>query len=154
MTLSTLSELQAQFTALTARITALDRDIALETDGERRATMQARRAELAHEREKIAADITLQGGVPQHEAHIEHRVTTLEREVSWIKGILKPGPRQLIARVLFYGLLVTILVLWVKPETFVWLLTHPAQAIVITVALGVAALIIRWLPEADDHDQR
>ena len=153
MTLSTLSELQAQYAALSARIAALDRDIALETDRERLTVAQEKRDELAAKREKVAADITLHGGTPT-DAHLEVRVGALERDVSWIKSIIKPGVRQTASRVIFYGMFVAILVLWVKPETFTWMMAHPFQALLITLALGIAALIIRWLPEAEDHDQR
>lgn len=153
MTLSTPAELQARFEALTARIVALDREIALETDRERRAVAQAKRDELAVEREQVAADMALLGVTPAQHAPIEHRVSALERDVSWLKRVLQPGPRQLLAKVLFFGLLLAAWSLWMIGEVRTWLLAHPAQAIVITLALGTAALVIRWLPE-DDHDQR
>src|SRR5574343_2084549 len=115
MTLSTLQELQAQFVALSARIAALDRDIALETDNERRTVAQSKRDDLAQERERVASDIAMQGGVPQA-AHIEARVTTLEREVNWIKALIKPGPRQTVARIVFYGLLAVCWSMWMIKE--------------------------------------
>jgi hypothetical protein len=43
--------------------------------------------------------------------------------------------------------------MWMVKEVRDWLITNPAQAIVITLAMFVAALIIRWLPETD-HDER
>jgi hypothetical protein len=152
MTLSTLPELQAQYAALSARITALDSDIALETDRERRAVLQQRRDEMAHERETVAADITLQGGVPQN-AQIEARVGALERDLKRLWGMVRPGPRQMTSRLLFYCLLIALWSMWMVKEVRDWLIGHPAQAIAISLALVVAALIIRWLPE-DDHDQR
>ena len=151
---STASDLQARYAILTERIGALNRDLALAQDREQRATLQIRLEELERERDQIAAEMTIQGVTPRADGHIEHRVTALEREVRWIKGVIKPGTRQTFAKVMFYGLLVTALVLWVKPETFAWLIAHPFQALLITLALGIAALIIRWLPEAEDHDQR
>ena len=153
MTLSTPAELQARYDALTARIIALDRDIALETDRERRAMAQAKRDELARERETIAGDMMLLGVTPQHSAPLEHRVTALEREVNWLKRLIKPGPRQLLAKVIFFAMLISAWSMWMVKEIRDWFLIHPAQAILITLALILSALIIRWLPE-DDHDQR
>lgn len=153
MTLSTLSELQAQYAALSARIAALDRDIALETDRERLTVAQTKRDELAARREKVAADITLHGGTPT-DAQLEVRVGALERDVSWLKSVIKPGVRQTASRVIFYGLLIVAWSLWMIGEIRAWMLAHPAQAIVITTAIFVAALIVRWLPEDEQHDKR
>jgi hypothetical protein len=86
-------------------------------------------------------------------AHIEHRVLSLEGEVRRIWALLKPSPRQLVARVVFYGLLFGLWSMWMIKEVRDWLIAQPAQAIVITLAMFVAALIIRWLPESD-HDER
>lgn len=155
MPLSTLSELQAQFDALTARIAALDRDIALETDGERRGVAREKRAELAREREVIAGEMEMmqQGGRKDQpeQAPIEHRVSTLERDVRRLWAILRPGPRQMTAKLLFWGLLVALWSMWMVQETRNWLLTNPTQAVLISLAMGGAALVVRWLPE-DNHD--
>ncbi len=157
MSLSTPSELQAQFDALTARIAALDRDIALETDGERRSVARQKRAELAREREVIAGEL---GMTQQGEAHappagtIEHRVSSLEHDVAWLKQIVQPGARRIAGKLIFYGLLIIAWSIWMIGEIRSWLLVHPVQAIIITLALGLAALIVRWLPEDDNHDQR
>lgn len=153
MTLSTLPELQAQYAALSARIAAIDREIALETDRERRAVAQAKRDELAHERERVAADIMLQGGTPQADVHIEHRVTVLERDIRKLWDFVRPGPRQVVARIIFWGLFVFLSAVWIKQETSDWLVEHPAQAVSLTLVVVLAMLLIRWLPE-DDHDQR
>lgn len=153
MTLSTPAELQARYDALTARITALDRDIALETDRERRIVAQEKRDELARERETVAGDMLLLGATPDKHAPLEHRVTTLERDVHWLKRLVKPGPRQILAKVIFFGMLVAAWSMWMVKEVRDWFIIHPAQAIIITLALILSALIIRWLPE-DDHDQR
>ncbi len=130
MTLSTLPELQAQFVALTARIAALDRDIALD-----------------------AADIMLAGGTPTAD-HVEERVTALERDVRRLWGMIKPGPRQAVARVVFFVLLGVCWSMWMIKEVRDWFIAHPLQAIAISLAMLVAALIIRWLPEDEHHDQR
>lgn len=153
MTLSTPAELQARYDTLTARIAALDREIGLEIDRERRMIAQTKRDELAHERESIAGDMMLLGVTPQQHTPIEHRVTVLERDVGWLKSILKPGPRAVVGRVVFYGLLVAVWSMWMVKEVRDWLIFHPAQAITLTLVMVIAALIIRWLPE-DDHDQR
>jgi hypothetical protein len=157
MSLSTLPELKAQFDALTTRIVALDRDIALETDSERRSVAQQKRAELAREREVIAGEMEMiqQGGSHAPPAStIEHRVSTLEHDVAWLKQLVQPGARRVAGKLIFYGLLIIAWSIWMIAEIRAWLLVHPVQAIIITLALGLAALIVRWLPEDDNHDQR
>lgn len=158
MALSTIDELEARYTALTGRIVAIDVDISREIDTERRGTLQARRMELATEREKVAADIAiLHPGYPLAAAAdastMERRVSVLEQDVRKLWGIFKPGPRQVVSRAVFYALIVLAWSMWMIKEIRDWLVFHPAQAIAISLALVVAALIIRWLPE-DDHDQR
>jgi hypothetical protein len=154
MSLSTLPELQTQFEALTLRIGALDKDIALETDGERRSVLREKRGDLAREREQVAAQIEMaQHGSPAGVAPLDHRVLSLEAEIRRIWAALKPGPRQVVARIVFYSLLAGLWSMWMVKEVRDWLLLHPTQAIVITLAMFVAALIIRWLPE-DEHDER
>lgn len=154
MGLSTLSELQAQFEALTARIAALDRDIALETDSERRAVAREKRFELAREREAIAGEMEMmqQGGKPEPTAPIEHRVSTLERDVRRLWSVLRPSPRQMTAKLIFWSLLVLLWSMWMIKEVRDWLISFPFQAIAITLALVISALIIRWLPEDEHHD--
>ncbi len=113
----------------------------------------ARRFNLSKEREGIASDLAIQQKQEQpHNAPLEHRVTKLERDVLRLWSILKPGPRSLVARIVFYGLLFGLWSLWMVKEIRDWFLLHPGQAIVITLAMVVAALIIRWLPEDDNHD--
>lgn len=158
MALSTLEELQAQLDALTGRIVALDVDILRETDSERRKILTDRRLEHAIEREKVAADIAILHpgyalAVVANAPLLDHRVTKLERDVLWLKGMFRPGPRAVVARVVFYGLLVAMWSMWMVKEVRDWLIPHPAQAITLTLVMVIAALIIRWLPE-DDHDQR
>ncbi len=153
MSSSTPAELQASFATLSTRIAALDRDIALETDRERRTVAQAKRDELADERDRVAADMMVMGVVPQNTAHIEQRIGVLERDVKKLWEFVKPGPRQTVGRVVFFGLLALTWSMWMIKESRDWLIDNPAEAIVISLALVMAALIIRWLPE-DDHDQR
>lgn len=158
MALSTLEELQSRYDALTGRIVALDVDISREIDSERRKTLADRRIELAMEREKTAADIAiLHPGYPltvvANAPLLEHRVTKLEWDILWVKGMLKPGPRDLVARVVFYALLIAVWSMWMVTEIRDWLIFHPVQAITLTLVMVIAALIIRWLPE-DDHEQR
>lgn len=115
--------------------------------------MQGRRDALAVEREQVAADMLLAGVAPQvGTVHIEHRVTALEREVKKLWEVLRPGTRQVIARVIFYGLLVGCWSMWMIKEIRDWFFSHPTQAILITLALIMAALLIRWLPEDADHE--
>ena len=158
MALSTLEELQSRYDALTGRIVAIDVDISREVDAERRKVLTDRRLELATERERVAADIAiLHPGYPltvvANAPLLDHRVSKLERDVMWIRGMLHPSPRAVVARVVFYGLLIAVWSMWMVKEVRDWLIFHPAQAITLTLVMVIAALIIRWLPE-DDHGQR
>lgn len=101
-------------------------------------------------REGMPPDV--QGSHASDTHPIEHRVTTLEREIKRVWGVIRPGPRQMLARVLFYGLIFGMWSMWMIKEVRDWLIVHPAQAIAITLAVLIAALIIRWLPEEDHHD--
>ena len=158
MTLHTLDELQRQYDLYTAQIAALDSEIAKEPIEAQRQSLMVRRFNLAKERETIAADLALQKDQHEGERHsgnpapLERRVSTLERDVRLMWGIIKPSPRQMTAKLIFWGLLVVLWSMWMLGETRNWLLTNPAQAIVISVALGGAALIVRWLPEDTRHD--
>jgi len=154
----TLVELQASYDALTGRIVALDVDIAREVDSERRKVLLDRRTELAIERERTAADIAiLHPGYPlavvANASIIEHRLTKLEDTVKALWERLYPGPRKIVANAAFYVLLALLWSTWMVKEIRDWMLAHPAQAIIISLALVLAALIIRWLPE-DNHDER
>jgi len=93
-------------------------------------------------------------GKPTDNDHIpiENRVSTLEQDVKALWGILRPSPRQMTAKLIFWGVLVILWSMWMLGETRNWLLTNPVQAIVISVALGGAALVVRWLPEDGHHD--
>lgn len=158
MALSTLDELQSRYDALTGRIVAIDLDISREIDGERRKTLTDRRIEMAMEREKVAADIAiLHPGYPltvvANTPLLEHRVGKLERDVLWLKAVLSPGPRAIVARVVFYALLIAVWSMWMVKEVRDWLIYHPVQAIALSLVMVIAALIIRWLPE-DGHDQK
>lgn len=159
MTLSTPAELQAQFDALTARIAALDRDIALETDHERRSVAQAKRDELAHEREAVAGSIemTQHGGRgPVNAPSIETRVSVIERDMRLLWRAIKPGPRRTLARFLCAILLIGLWSVWLVPETRQWLGANPVYAVAGSVALGLAAYSLLWMtePQEADDDQR
>jgi hypothetical protein len=56
------------------------------------------------------------------------------------------------AKLIFWGLLVSLWSMWMIKEVRDWLISSPFQAIAITLALVIAALIIRWLPEDEHHD--
>lgn len=59
-----LDELQRRFDTLTRRITALDTDIGRELDSERRLVLEARRADLVHERDEVTGEMTrLEGAI-------------------------------------------------------------------------------------------
>lgn len=51
-------EAQGRYDNLTSRIAAVDRDMSSETDGERLATLREKRADLARDREGVAAELT------------------------------------------------------------------------------------------------
>lgn len=163
MALSTLAELESRYDALTGRIVAIDVDISREIDTERRKTLADRRLELAMEREKVASDIAiLHPGYPlsvvANAPLLEQRVTILEREVKSLRSLwsafTNPDARQVVSRAVFYALMIAVWSMWLVKEIRDWLIVHPAQAGAITLAVVLAALIIRWLPEGDDHDQR
>jgi hypothetical protein len=151
---STPVELQNKYAALTQRITALDHDIALEIDTERRIVAKERRDHLAREREDVAAEMMLIGVTPQVTASLEYRIAMLEKSVKKLWEIVKPGPRTKLARALIAGMFFTFWSLWMIKESRDWLIFHPMQAIVITLAFVVAMGIIAWLPGGDDHDQQ
>lgn len=160
--LSTLAELESRYDALTGRIVAIDVDISREIDSERRKTLTDRRIELAMEREKVAADIAiLHPGYPlsvvANAPLLDQRVSVLEREVKTLRDLwrafTKPSPRQIVSRSVFYVILVLAWSMWMVKEMRDWLIFHPAQAITLTLVMVLAALIIRWLPEGNDHDQ-
>ncbi len=100
---STPVELQNKYAALTQRITALDHDIALEIDTERRIVAKERRDHLAREREDVAAEMMLIGVTPQVTASLEYRIAMLEKSVKKLWEIVKPGPRTKLARALIAG---------------------------------------------------
>ncbi len=52
-----LDELQRRFDTLTRRIAALDTDIGRELDSERRLALEARRADLVHERDEVTGEM-------------------------------------------------------------------------------------------------
>ncbi len=83
---------------------------------------------------------------------IEHRVSSLERDVRKLWATIRPSPRQMTAKLIFWGLLVSLWSMWMIKEVRDWLISSPFQAIAITLALVIAALIIRWLPEDEHHD--
>ncbi len=151
---STPVELQNKYAALTQRITALDHDIALEIDTERRIVAKERRDHLAQEREDVAAEMMLIGVTPQVTASLEYRIVMLEKSVKRLWEIVKPGPRTQLARALIAGMFFTFWSLWMIKESRDWLIFHPMQAIVITLAFVIAIGIIAWLPGGDDHDQQ
>lgn len=79
------------------------------------------------------------------------RLHVVEKELQAIWNLLKPSPRRVVARIVFYGLLAGLWSMWMIKEIRDWLILHPAQAVVMTIAVILASLIIRWLPEEDDH---
>ena len=157
----TLDELEDRYKTLTARIVAIDIDIGRETDSERRKTLTDRRVDLAMEREKVAADIGVLHpnypfavGAPA--SMLDHRVTALERDVKALRAMwqdfIKPDARAIVSRAVFFGLLLVTWSMWMVKEIRDWLIVHPGQAIAMTLALVLTALIIRWWPEGDAHD--
>jgi hypothetical protein len=158
VTLRSFDEMQRDYDALTARIVALDIDINRETDSERRMVLKAKRDDLAREREELASDIAvLHPGYPlsvvANAPDLERRVTAIERDIKRIWAILRPNPRKIVARILFYALLVFLVSIWLKSQSFDWLIAHPAQAFAISTAIVIAAAIVYWLPEDDDHER-
>lgn len=83
-------------------------------------------------------------------APMEHRVSALERDVSWLKRIVRPGPRHRLARFLFWLLIVIAIALWITPESRKWMIDNWQQGVLITAACIAGAWIAVWLPEDDN----
>lgn len=154
-------ELRGQADALAERIRVLSGILEATPEPAQRQIIQEQLAALNRQwEEAVARRDRIREDIPQPNTPapatdsqpLEVRVKRLEHDVHWLKQALYPGPRKALSRVLFYGLLIVAWSLWMVGETRAWLLTHPAQAIIITVLLGVSALIIRWLPEEAGHD--
>lgn len=62
--MSERSDLAGNYDVLCRRIAALDRDISLEMDGEKRVVLEGRRAELVQQRDDIGARLALVGWRP------------------------------------------------------------------------------------------
>jgi hypothetical protein len=54
---------------------------------------------------------------------------------------------------LFWGILAVLGASWLIVEFRMWYLSNPVQALGITIAAILTALIVRWLPEADHGDK-
>jgi DNA repair exonuclease SbcCD ATPase subunit len=90
MTYSTLPELRAQYDGLSRRIEALDQDIGLETDGEKRMALQFRRASLADEREHIASALHRgESSMSNGGSAADYRLTNTERMLQTADGKLE-----------------------------------------------------------------
>lgn len=145
--LATADELEQTIAALTARIAELDTEIARDPDSEWRSKVQDKRDGLAHDRERAMGELAVMRAKGGGTSDIERRLSALEDVVAWLVGRIDPTARQMVARLVFWALLVMGWSMWMVKEARDWLLSHPAQAIVITLAVIVAALIVRWLPE-------
>ena len=81
-------EATARYDNLNRRIEAVDRDAASETDGERLATLHEKRADLAHQRDAVAAELTA------NDKRTNGDLEILQRKVSELGRVLasdRPG---------------------------------------------------------------
>ncbi len=156
-------ELRGQADALAERIRVLDGLLEAATSDDERRVIGEQLARLHREWDAaITKRDRIREGIPEnHDAGnspaantIEHRVSALEHDVAWIKQLVQPGARRVAGKLIFYGLLIVAWSIWMIGEVRAWLLANPVQAIIITLALGLAALIVRWLPEDGSNDQR
>lgn len=103
--------------------------------------------------ELVPAAVAAPDPIPVRVGRIEQRVDNHETLLKHIMSVIDPGPRRRTAMALFWGILVVLGASWLIVEFRMWYLANPVQAIGISLAAIVAALIVRWLPEADHGDK-
>ena len=102
--------------------------------------------------ESVPSAIVPPDPIPVRVGRLEQRVDGHELTLRRILEMIDPGPRRRTAMALFWGILVTLWSSWLIVDIRVWYLSNPVQAVGISLAAIVAALVVRWLPEADHGD--
>lgn len=90
--------------------------------------------------------------LPIRVGRLESRVDNHETAIEWLRRHVDPGPRRRTAVALFWAILLVLWSSWMIVDIRLWYLSNPVQAIGITAAALIAALVVRWLPEADNGD--
>ena len=136
------AEARARYAALTDRIAGIDHDIAAETDGERLATLEDRRADLVRRRDDVAREMG--GAVPMYDqTPMVVRVGNLEVRVDRLERIVKPPWRVTAWRLASVIVAVFAALLFVTPTTHVILFDlYPPFGIGALVFLAVMAALL------------
>lgn len=90
--------------------------------------------------------------LPIRVGRLENQVERHETAIEWLRRNVDPGPRRRTAVMLFWAILLVLWSSWMILDIRLWYLANPVQAVGITVAALIAALVVRWLPEADNGD--
>ena len=90
--------------------------------------------------------------LPVRMGRLESRVQEHETAIQWLRRHVDPGPRRRTAVMIFWAILLVLWSSWMIVDIRAWYIANPAQAIGITLTAIVAALVVRWLPEADNGD--
>ena len=88
--------------------------------------------------------------LPVRVGRLENQVERHETTLEWLMRHVDPGPRRRTAVAIFWAILVVLWSSWMIVDIRLWYLANPVQAAGVTVAAIIAALIVRWLPEADN----
>ena len=90
--------------------------------------------------------------LPVRVGRLENQVERHESAIEWLRRHVDPGPRRRTSVALFWAILLVLWSSWMILDIRLWYITNPVQAVGITVAAIIAALVVRWLPEADNDD--
>ena len=88
--------------------------------------------------------------IPIRVGRLEQRVDGHDTLLKRILAQVDPGPRRRTAVMIFWAILLVLWSSWMIVDIRLWYFENPVQAIGITVAALIAALVVRWLPEADN----
>lgn len=88
--------------------------------------------------------------LPVRVGRLESQVDRHETAIEWLRRHVDPGPRRRTAVMLFWTILLVLWSSWMIVDIRLWYLSNPVQAVGITAAAIIAALVVRWLPEADN----
>lgn len=88
--------------------------------------------------------------IPVRVGRLEQRVDGHDTLLKRILAQVDPGPRRRTSCAIFWLILLVLWSSWMIVDIRVWYVANPVQAIGITLTAIVAALVVRWLPEADN----
>lgn len=88
--------------------------------------------------------------IPVRVGRLEQRVDGHDTLLKRILALVDPGLRRRTSTAIFWLILVLLWSSWMIVDIRAWYIANPVQAIGITLTAIVAALVVRWLPEADN----